>query len=225
MKLTYLLASTLLIATLHADDYDAAPPKPENVIDSAAALERLKSGNTRYTEGKTDRTPFADSREALSKGQNPYAAILSCADSRVAPELAFDEGRGDLFVVRLAGNFVTDDGLASLEFANKFLGTPLIVVLGHESCGAVAAAISVVTEDAKLPGHLPGLAESIRPAVVAAQDQSGDLLVNSTRDNVKLNVEKLKTSTPILAEAVEAGKLQVVGAVYHLDTGKVEFID
>jgi carbonic anhydrase len=223
MKIIPLFAALLATATLHAAD-ESAPPKPDNVLDPSAALERLKAGNVRYAAGESDRKPFAASREALAAGQNPYAAILSCADSRVAPELAFDEGRGDLFVVRLAGNFVNPDGLASMEFAVAVLGTPLIVVLGHEGCGAVKAAIGVVTEDAKLPGHLPALVESIRPAVVEAQKESGDLLVNSTRDNVNLNVQKLVESTPILKEAVDAGKLQVVGAVYDLDSGEVEFL-
>ncbi|MGC1481092.1 MAG: carbonic anhydrase [Chthoniobacterales bacterium] len=146
-----LLATFLLLTTLHADDYAAAPPKPKNVVEPTATLERLKTGNARYTEGEFDRAPFSEYREALAKGQNPHAAILSCADSQVAPELAFDEGRGDLFGVRLAENFVNPDGLASLHFANKMLGTPLIVVLGYKSCGAVGAAIGVVTREGTIP--------------------------------------------------------------------------
>ncbi len=224
MKLLSLSIALLATAALHAAD-ESTPPKPANVIDPAAALERLKAGNARYVAGESTRKPFAASRDALAGGQNPYAIILGCADSRVAPELAFDEGRGDLFVVRLAGNFVTTDGLASMEFGVAVLGTPLIVVLGHESCGAVKAAIGVVTEDAELPGHLPGLVENIRPAVVMAQEESGDLLVNATRDNVALAVKKLTESTPIMKEAVESGKLKIIGAVYDLDTGEVNFIE
>lgn len=224
MKLIPIVSILLAVTPLLAAD-EKAPPKPGNVLDPATALERLKAGNARYAEGKSDREPFSASREALAGGQNPYAAILSCADSRVAPELAFDEGRGDLFVVRLAGNFVTTDGLASMEFAVAVLGTPLIVVVGHDRCGAVNAAINVVTKDAELPGHLPELVKSIRPAVVSAQEESGDLLVNATRDNVLLAVKELAEATPILKEAVDAGKLKVVGAIYHLETGKVEFLE
>ncbi len=219
---TFALA-LLATATLQAADPAAAPPKPDNAITSAQALDRLKAGNARYTGGALEANDFSTEREALAKGQNPYAIVLGCADSRVSPELAFDEERGDLFVVRVAGNFVNDDNLASIEYAVKFLGTPLIVVLGHESCGAVDAAVSVVTKDAELPGHLPGLVETIEPAVKAVEDQDGDLLTNAISENVKMNVKALAESTPILAEAVEAGKLQVVGAVYDLDTGEVAF--
>ncbi len=224
MKLLSIFAAFLATSSVFAAE-ESTPPIPDNAIDPSEALDRLKAGNARYVSGESDRKPFAATREALAGGQNPYAAILGCADSRVAPELAFDEGRGDLFVVRLAGNFVNTDGLASMEFGVAVLGTPLIVVLGHDSCGAVKAAIDVVTEDTELPGHLPGLAESIRPAVEMAQQESGDLLVNSTRDNVVLAVENLTESSPILKEAVDAGKLKVVGAVYHLEDGKVEFLE
>ncbi len=224
MSIKHILPFAILsIASLQAADPAAAPPKPGNAISADEALERLKAGNLRYVSGSLEANDFSTEREALAKGQNPYAIILGCADSRVAPELAFDEERGDLFVVRVAGNFVNDDNLASIEYAVKFLGTPLIVVLGHESCGAVDAAVKVVTQDAELPGHLPGLIESIEPAVEAVEGKEGDLLANAIGENVSLNVKELQESTPILAEAVKAGDLQVVGAVYNLDSGKVEF--
>src|SRR5471032_3619050 len=185
-------AGVALAGAAHAKD-DKKPPKPQNVVSPDAALELLMKGNKRYVEGESRRHDFKREREALVGGQNPYAGILSCADSRIAPEYAFDSGRGDLFVVRVAGNFADDDGIASFEYAVKFLGTPLLVVLGHDSCGAVSAAIKTVKDGVELPGHLPQLVEYIRPAVQAALPQSGDLLSNAIRENVILNVEKLKT--------------------------------
>ncbi len=146
------------------------PPKPENVISPDAALHRLMDGNARYVRGDTKRHDFRSEREALSKGQNPFAAVLSCADSRIAPEYCFDTARGDLFVCRVAGNFASDEMVASLEYAVQVLNTPLILVLGHEACGAVDATIKSVKDGTTLPGHLPSLVDAIRPAVEAVQE-------------------------------------------------------
>ena len=133
------------------------PPKPQNAISPDDALERLMKGNERYVEGVSRRHDFKHEREALAGGQNPYASILSCADSRIAPEYAFDSGRGDLFVCRVAGNFANDDTVASLEYSVAILNTPLFLVLGHESCGAVDATIKSLKDNTTLPGHLPSL--------------------------------------------------------------------
>jgi len=187
------------------------------------AWERLKKGNKRYVEGVAKRHDFVAEREALVGGQNPYAGILSCADSRIAPEYAFDTGRGDVFVVRLAGNFAETDGIASFEYAVQFLGTPLLVVLGHDKCGAVDAAIKA-SKGAELPGHLPELVANIFPAVKQATGEKGDLLENAIRDNVRLNVEKLKSASPILSQAVTDKKIMVVGGVYKLDDGRIEWL-
>jgi len=199
------------------------PPKPQNVLSSDKALERLIRGNARYVAGASELRDFSAEREALVHGQNPYAGILSCADSRIAPEFAFDSTRGDLFVVRVAGNFVETEGLASFEYTTAILGTPLLVVLGHDSCGAVNAAIKTVNDGEKLLGHLPDLVNFIKPAVKEANGQTGDLLANAIRDNVRLNVEKLKKSGPVISKFVEQGKVKVVGGVYRLATGRVEF--
>jgi carbonic anhydrase len=199
-------------------------PKPQNVLSPDEALERLKKGNARYVEGVMKRHDFGAERGALAGGQNPFAGILSCADSRIAPEYAFDSGRGDLFVVRVAGNFAEEDGIASLEYTVKFLGTPLLVVLGHDSCGAVTAAIKTVKDGVELPGHLPHLVEHIAPAVKTAMSEPGDLLANATRENVLLNVEKLKTASPILSQYVADKKLRVVGGIYKLSDGRVEWL-
>jgi carbonic anhydrase len=200
-------------------------PKPENVLTPEEALHRLHAGNKRYVDGVMKRHDFAAERGALAGGQNPFAGILSCADSRVAPEYAFDTGRGDLFVVRVAGNFLNEDALASFEYTVKFLGTPLLVVLGHEKCGAVDAAIKVVKDGAELPGHLPQLVEHIRPAVKAALAEPGNLLANAIRQNVLLTVEKLKTASPVISQYVDEKKVLVRGAIYKFDDGQVEWLD
>ena len=200
------------------------PPKPQNAISPDDALERLMKGNARYVKGLARRHDFQQEREALAGGQNPYASILSCADSRIAPEYAFDSARGDLFVCRVAGNFANDDTVASLEYSVAILNTPLFLVLGHESCGAVDATIKSLKDNTTLPGHLPSLVAALAPAVKAVADQPGDKLANATRRNVIDNVAKLKAATPILSAAVDQGKLKIVGGIYRLGNGKVELV-
>jgi carbonic anhydrase len=200
------------------------PPKPQNVLTPAASLERLLKGNSRYVEGVSMRHDFKHEREALAGGQNPYAAVLSCADSRIAPEYAFDSGRGDLFVCRVAGNFANNETIASLEYAVAELATPLILVLGHDACGAVSATIKSLKDGTTLPGHLPSLVAGLAPAVKAVSQQTGDGLSNAIRQNVVDNVAKLSSATPILSAAVEQGKLKVVGGIYRLKDGRVEMV-
>ena len=217
-------SAALLLAPRASAKEKQAPPKPENVLSPDAALKRLLKGNERYVEGVMRRHDFQREREALVGGQNPYAAILSCADSRIAPEYAFDSSRGDLFVCRLAGNFASDETIASMEYAVAVLHTPLILVLGHDSCGAVDAAIKSIKDDKPLPGHLPSLVQAIAPAVKAVSSQGGDVLSNAIRQNVIDNVAKLKSATPILSAAVNDRKIQVVGGIYRLNSGKVELV-
>jgi carbonic anhydrase len=200
------------------------PPKSQNVVSPEEALARLKEGNARYVQGFAKRHDFVAEREALVGGQNPYAGILSCADSRIAPEYAFDSGRGDLFVCRVAGNFANSDNVASFEFAVNALKTPLILVLGHEACGAIKATISSIQEKSTLPGQLPSLVTALSPAVEAVANAPGDLLVNATDENVRRNVAALKGASPILSAAVAETRLIVVGGVYRLATGQVEMI-
>ncbi len=188
------------------------------------ALEMLMEGNARYVSGETLPRDFAADRATLAQGQAPFAAILGCANSRVAPELAFDQSRGQLFVVRIAGNTLNTDNLASLEYSVAVLGSPLIMVLGHSNCGAIGAAIDVVKNGTELPGHLPGLIDPIKPAVEAVLDQPGDLLTNAIEENVRLTVAQIAGAAPIVSAAVASGKVKVVGAVYDLATGKVELI-
>jgi carbonic anhydrase len=214
----------LLLANAAGAKEAKAPPKPQNVLSPGASLERLLKGNARYVEGVSLRHDFKHEREALVGGQNPYAAILSCADSRIAPEYAFDSGRGDLFVCRVAGNFANNETVASLEYAVAVLGTPLILVLGHDSCGAVSATIKSLKDDTTLPGHMPSLVTGIAPAVKAVSQQAGDVLGNAIRQNVIDNVAKLSSATPILSAAVAQGKLKVAGGIYRLRDGKVEMV-
>jgi carbonic anhydrase len=199
-------------------------PKPENVVTPDTALDRLMRGNSRYVDGVSRRHDFKHERKALTKGQNPFAGILSCADSRVAPEYAFDTGRGDLFVCRVAGNFANEDTIASFEYAVQVLDTPLIMVLGHKACGAVEATIKSIRDNITLPGHLPLLVNGIGPAAREAMKQSGSALDNAIRQNVILNVEKLRTATPIISKFIDDRKVRIVGGIYNLDSGRVDLL-
>ena len=219
-------AAGLSLATAASAKQTKAPPKPENVLSPDAALKRLKEGNERYAEGVARRHDFKHEREALVGGQNPYAAILSCADSRIAPEYAFDSGRGDLFVCRVAGNFANEESVASLEYAVAVLAVPLILVLGHDSCGAVDATIKSIKDGKPLPGHMPSLVAGLSASVKAVLQQGGkgDVLANAIRQNVIDTVARLRTATPILSAAVESNKLKVVGGIYRLNDGEVDMV-
>lgn len=202
---------------------DASPPP--NSIPPADALKRLMDGNARYAANTPNERDFSSGRAARVQAQYPIATILSCADSRVAPEFAFDQGPGDLFVLRVAGNIVNPDLLASLEYGAQFLGVPLIMVLGHTGCGAVDAAIKVLKTKAVLPGHLPGLIAAIKPAVVSAEKmQTGNLLDNAVAENVRRQMTQLKRSPPIVQKLYESKKIDIVGGVYDLATGKIALV-
>jgi carbonic anhydrase len=184
----------------------------------------LMKGNARYVEGVSKRHDFSHEREPLRTGQNPFAGVLSCADSRIAPEYCFDTARGDVFVCRVAGNFASDEMVASFEYAVQVLNTPLILVLGHDACGAVDATLKSIKDSTTLPGHLPALVAAISPAVKSVQGEPGDMLDNAVRRNVMLNVEKLKTAEPILSTFVDNKKIRVVGGIYKLASGRVELL-
>jgi carbonic anhydrase len=191
-------------------------------LSADEALSRLLAGNARFMAHK-ERHPDESMarRRDLVSGQHPFAVILGCADSRVPPELLFDEGLGDLFVIRVAGNVVDDMVLASIEYAVEHLGTKLIVVLGHEKCGAVSAALA--SENA--PGHLPALLSAIRPSVLATASAPGDRVHNCVVENVRRVAIKIRESGPVLTEAIERGGVKVIAADYELDTGKVRLLD
>jgi carbonic anhydrase len=219
-----LAANALAFRQARAEQPQASSPPP-NATPPAEALDRLMQGNARYVANAPVQKDYSAGRAARVEAQFPIAAILGCSDSRVSPELAFDQGPGDLFVVRLAGNFLDDDGFASLEYAVKFLGVPLLMVLGHTNCGAVAAAVKVVTERAELPGHLPELIKSIEPAVIAAHGRHpSDLVAAAIEENVRLNVKRLIEDTPIVSDAFAARTVAISGGIYDLATGKVGLI-
>ncbi|SEF06810.1 carbonic anhydrase [Burkholderia sp. WP9] len=221
-------ASSIALAGLSRRDARAAQPavgNAPNSIPPAQALDRLMQGNARYAANTSSNKDYSAGRAARVSAQYPIAAIVGCADSRVAPELAFDQGPGDLFVVRVAGNFVNDDILASLEYGVEFLGVPLIMVLGHTQCGAVGATVKVLQEGARLPGHLPELVRAIRPAVRIAQAEHGaDLVAQTTIENVRLNTNRLTVSKPLIGPYVKSGKVKVVGGIYDLATGKIALV-
>lgn len=212
-----------IIAALGPDILSITASAAErSAITPDQALRRLLAGNRRHATGRAQRpNQSVGRRREVAGGQRPFATILACADSRVPPELVFDQGLGDLFVVRVAGNIVDDAVLGSVEFGAEELHIPLVVVLGHEKCGAVAAAVSLAGE---APGHIGSLVKPIKPAVEAARGQPGDLLDNAVRANVGLSVRALRTSTPILADLVREGRLKIVGARYDLDSGVVTVI-
>ena len=188
-------------------------------LTAGQALEMLLEGNRRYVSGESIHPNQTLARRAEVVGvQKPFAAILSCSDSRVPPEILFDQGIGDLFVIRNAGNVSDDVVLGSIEYGVANLGIPLVVVLGHQSCGAVSAA----TQSSEAPGHIEDVVTAIQPAVEKAKGQEGDLVTNAIRANVGLVVEEVAGSEPILAELVKDHSVQVVGAVYSLENGTVE---
>ena len=194
-------------------------------LNATRALHELLSGNKRYVAGHMLHPRQGVQRRAqVAPRQQPVAAILSCADSRVPPEIVFDQGLGDLFVIRVAGNTADDVALGSLEYAVEHLGVHLVMVLGHERCGAVQAAHDVLTKGEQLSGHIAALVVPIVPAVPAAQTMSGDVVDNAVTANVRMVTAHVRTTAPILSAHVQKGALKVVGARYNLESGAVTLI-
>ena len=188
-------------------------------MDADDAMKKLLAGNQRFVSETYNRGDIGLARRAeISKGQHPFAIIVNCSDSRVAPEMIFDQGLGDLFVVRTAGNTVDDIAIGSVEYAVEHLGVRLVLVLGHEDCGAVKAAVG----GGKAEGHIDAIVQAIKPAVAIAKKKPGDLLSNAIAQNVDLVVERLQTSQPILKHALQIGKVKIVGGVYSLKDGSVD---
>jgi carbonic anhydrase len=219
---SWLILFSLLRATQFAFAADPAHPE-QPAVPPAEAISKLKEGNGRYTSGNLQHPGQTTERRAeLAKDQHPFAVILSCSDSRVPPEIVFDQGLGDLFVVRVAGNVIDDHGLGSIEYAVDHLGARLIVVLGHQSCGAVKAAKETIAAKGKAPGHIQSLVTAIKPVVEAT---AKDDLETTVKANVKHVVQALRSSTPILKAKVDSGEVQVIGGYYSLDTGGVSLLD
>lgn len=190
-----------------------------NAVSPEKALERLVQGNKRFTSDKLkhpNRTGMR--REAIKVTQKPFAIILGCSDSRVPPEIIFDQGLGDLFIIRVAGNVIDAVGIDSIEFAANHLGSSIVLVLGHENCGAVSAVV------AKQASDIPTVAKLIEPAVEKTRNLKGNHLINAITANINQVVEQIQ-KTPVLIKLIEKKKLQIVGGYYHLETGKVDFFE
>ena len=212
------VAALIFLAAIFSGIYAAEPSS----VTADEALARLKAGNERFVSGKVVHpNSDAERRTEVAKGQKPFAIIVGCSDSRVGPEVVFDQGLGDLFVVRTAGNVVDDVALGSIEYAVEHLGAPMILVLGHTHCGAVAAAVA----GGEAHGHVESVVERIKPAVEETKGKPGDAVDNAVRANVRNVVNQLRNAGPILSGMVKSGKLKVVGGVYDLDAGKVAWTE
>jgi len=211
------IASELLLSNVPASGNELA-------VTADQAISRLVEGNARFASGKAMHPDqSAERRAEVVSSQHPFAVVLSCSDSRIPPEVIFDQGIGDIFVVRTAGQVIDDVALGSIEYAVEHLSAPLIVVLGHDSCGAVNATV----QGGKAEGHIVSLVDAIKPAVDEARKKikSQDQLLSISIDiNIKNIAKSLTSSEPILSEYIREGKLKVVGARYHLDSGKMEMI-
>jgi carbonic anhydrase len=196
-------------------------------VTADQALENLKSGNEKYvTDPEVCTADLAKRRAGVANSQAPWATIVSCADSRVPPELLFGGlGPGELFVARNAGNMVVDAAtMGTIEYGAAVLGVPLIVVLGHERCGAVAAACDVVTKKASFPGSIGPMVKAIVPAATAVKGKPGDFVDNAVRESAKRTAAQISVKSRIVANLVKAGKVKVMAARYDLDQGKVEYL-
>jgi carbonic anhydrase len=211
-----------LSTTANADDKPASALTPDQI------LAKLLEGNKRFvTREATSLRRKPEDFSKLAEGQTPLAVIIGCADSRVPPELLFDQGVGDLFVVRVAGNVISGAGATikgSIEYAVAELNVRLVMVLGHSNCGAVKAAVKHIDADDKLPGSINELVNTIKPAVLRAKGLKGDVLENAIKSNVENGVERLKGLDPILVGPVKDCKVKIVGGVYDLRTGRVTLL-
>jgi carbonic anhydrase len=230
LGLTALSAGAAMIATAAPAVAVAEEKAKVSDLTPDQALAKLIDGNRRFVADQNPVTDISTKRRLeIAKSQAPFAALVGCADSRVGPEHLFGGGLGELFIVRTAGNYVDDAGYGSLAYAVAALGVPLIVVMGHERCGAVDAATKLVTNNSQLPPSLTRMVKPILPAVIDAQANMGaktDLVDHAIHMNVRHVVRGLReTSDPIMAAPIKAGKVRVVGAYYDLDTGAVDFFD
>jgi carbonic anhydrase len=209
-------AASALSATPRA----IAQREPTAAVSSPGdALAQLKAGNARFAKGPLD----AYAAE-LASGQHPFAIVLGCSDSRVPIETIFDQVPGNLFVVRVAGNFVNNEGLGSIEYGVAVLKAKLILVLGHTTCGAVTAAVTFVRDGTTLPSHMQDVVNALAPAAQATRGVQGDWIANAVAENVRINVEAVTGRSTIIAQAVKTGSVQVVGGIYDLHSGSVGFL-
>ena len=192
-------------------------------IGADEALSRLLSGDKRFVAGKSSEPTgpaLIERRHALAKEQKPFAVVVGCSDSRVPPELVFDVSLGDIFVIRTAGEVVDEVGLGSIEYAVEHLGTRLVVILGHQHCGAVTAAVAGATET----GDIPYVLRAISPAIAETKGQPGDPIENAIRANARNIAKRLQSAGPIITPRVQSGEVKIVAAYYSLDTGQVQLL-
>jgi carbonic anhydrase len=244
-----LITASLCVGNQFARAADPIHPD-QPIVPPAEAMSRLKEGNGRYSSGKAQHphesseerayiainsyenagvtflgmtaAEAAKRRAELTKSQHPFATIVSCSDSRVPPEIVFDQGLGDLFVLRVAGNVINDESLGSIEYSVDVVAVRLIVVLGHQHCGAVKAARETIAAKGTAPGHIQSLVTAIQPAVETTAKGDLEATIKANVDHV---AQALRSSTPILKAKVDSGELRVVGGYYSLDTGSVTFLD
>jgi len=228
------LISTVLIALLFSASYTQAHEHPENSSSKKShaaakhadiktpgdALAELKNGNQRFLDGKQININYKEGIEATKDDQHPHSLILSCLDSRIPPEIIFDQGIGNVFVARVAGNVEDHNILGSMEFATKVKGTKLIVVMGHSKCGAVKGAI----DNADL-GNLTQLVDQIKPAITGDKSNMDSMMNESAKKNVELTIADILNQSPVISDLVKQGKVNIVGAFYDLSDGKVSFMD
>lgn len=185
------------------------------------AIQKLIEGNRRFFLSRQSHpNQHSERRQELMKGQKPFAVIIGCSDSRVSPEIIFDQGLGDLFIIRVAGNIVDDIALGSIEYAVEHLGTQLVMVLGHSKCGAVTATV----QGGDAPGHIASIVAAIEPSIEKAKKIPGDLTDNTIKMNARHVTGQIQAAEPILAEMFRRGKIAVVSAYYDIDTGEVTLL-
>jgi carbonic anhydrase len=212
-------ASGFLWRTGQAQAADLSSTEGQS-LNPDAALQKLMEGNQRFVKHQPQYPDQSQARlQEVAQAQHPFATILTCADSRVPVELIFDQGIGDIFDVRIAGNIATPEAIGSIEYAAVLLGTPVLMVLGHERCGAVTAAV----QNEPLPGEIGSFVKAILPAVERVKGKPGDAVDNAVVANVQYQIEQLKRS-PLLTERLESGKLKIVGGRYDLDTGSITLV-
>ena len=204
----------------------AATPAHAAAMTPAEAIAALMRGNKAFVNDKPAAPRISRERRLeISAGQSPFAVLVGCSDSRVSPELLFGRGLGDLFIVRIAGNSVDQTALGSIEYGVAELKCPLVMVLGHERCGAVQAAVKAVTDDQRYPGAIQDMVSPIIPAVLAAQRMPGDLVKNAVQENARRIARQLRDRSRLIGEPLQNGKLQVISAYYSLNDGSVELLE
>jgi carbonic anhydrase len=206
--------------TSHSKESKEKKHEHVSINSSDDALNELKSGNKRFTDGKLENTDYKEQVQSTKDDQHPHSVILSCLDSRIPPEIIFDQGFGNIFVARVAGNVEDDNVLGSMEFATKIKGSKLIVVMGHNKCGAVSGAV----DNAEL-GKLTQLVNQIKPAITGDKSNRDKLIDETSRNNVKLTIENILKHSEVISGLVKEGKVKIVGAYYDLSSGKVEFFN